>query len=73
MRPLTLGCAALAVTMMLSCGKAKEGDAGAAARAFIDRHLERARPLEKESNLAWWRANTTGKPEDFQAKEKAEN
>jgi len=61
----------------LSCGK-REGGSGsasaeAAARAFIDRHLERARPLEKALNLAWWQANITGRAEDFQAKERAEN
>jgi peptidyl-dipeptidase A len=44
-----------------------------AARAFVARHLERVRPLEKASALAWWQANLSGKAEDFQAKEKAEN
>jgi len=31
------------------------------------------RPLEIASNLAWWKANITGKDEDFRAKQEAEN
>jgi peptidyl-dipeptidase A len=62
---------------MASCNRT--GDRGGssreneAAQVFIDRHLEKARPLEKASNLAWWQANTSGDEADFQAKEKAEN
>src|SRR5258705_8869158 len=57
-----------------SCGKSGGGGSNEqAARAFIARHLEQARPLEKTANLAWWQANTTGKEEDFKAKEGAEN
>jgi len=44
-----------------------------AAMAFIDSHLKKIRPLELESNIAWWEANTTGKPEAFDRKEKAQN
>ncbi|MFM8932725.1 MAG: hypothetical protein ACKOS8_12720, partial [Gemmataceae bacterium] len=44
-----------------------------AAMAFIDFHLKKIRPLELESNIAWWEANTTGKPEAFDRKEKAQN
>ena len=60
----------VAVMTTAGCGKKGEEEA---ARAFVARHLERARPLEKASALAWWQANITGKPEDFQAKEQAEN
>ena len=59
------------VALMTTTGCGKTGEE--AARAFVARHLERARPLEKASALAWWQANISGKPEDFQAKEKAEN
>lgn len=45
----------------------------AEAQAFIESHLQRVRPLELEANLAWWEANTTGKPEAFERKEKAQN
>ncbi len=60
---------------MIGCGRraGRPGSGEEAARAFIARHLERVRPLEKAANLAWWQANISGKPEDFQAKEKAEN
>ena len=68
MRLWTAGCLAALVTTV-GCGKTGE-EAG---RAFVARYLEKVRPLEKTSNLAWWQANISGKPEDFQAKEKAEN
>ncbi|HVR76398.1 MAG TPA: M2 family metallopeptidase [Planctomycetota bacterium] len=44
-----------------------------AARELVAGHEARIRPLEKDAALAWWRANTTGKDEDFQAKEEAQN
>jgi peptidyl-dipeptidase A len=50
--------------------KAKGNDR---AKAFIDDHVARLRPLELAGNLAWWKANTTGKDEDFQEKERAQN
>ncbi len=43
------------------------------AQAFIARYLEEIRPLEIELNLAWWKANTSGKDEDFAAKVEAQN
>jgi peptidyl-dipeptidase A len=43
------------------------------ARAFIAEHEERVRPLEIAAALAWWNANTSGKDEDFAAKEAAQN
>jgi peptidyl-dipeptidase A len=64
----------LLVATIASCGKTGGGGSNdQAARTFIARHLEKARPLEKTANLAWWQANTTGKEEDFKAKEAAEN
>src|ERR1044071_2374281 len=65
----------LLVVAMASCGKSETVSALAdqAARAFIQRHVEKTRPLEKTSNLAWWSANLSGKPEDFKTKEEAEN
>jgi peptidyl-dipeptidase A len=44
-----------------------------AARAFVVQHDATVRPLEIALNLAWWKANTTGKDEDFAAKVEAEN
>jgi peptidyl-dipeptidase A len=43
------------------------------ARQFLDSHTKKIRPLEIEVSLAWWNANTTGKAEDFEKKEQAQN
>jgi peptidyl-dipeptidase A len=48
-------------------------DPSAAARAFIAGYESDVRPLEVAMNLAWWKANTTGKDEDFAAKVEAQN
>lgn len=34
-------------------------------RQFLDRHIAKIKPMEKEANLASWSAETTGKSEDF--------
>ncbi|MCS7167021.1 MAG: M2 family metallopeptidase [Gemmatales bacterium] len=43
------------------------------ARAFIKYYEEQVRPLEIAVNLAWWKANISGKDQDFKAKEEAQN
>ncbi|MFM1803097.1 MAG: hypothetical protein RJA81_2449, partial [Planctomycetota bacterium] len=43
------------------------------ARSLIEEHEREIRPLEIKSGLTWWKANVTGKDEDFQAKEIAQN
>ncbi len=43
------------------------------AKKAIDAHVEKMKPLEKEAGIAWWAANVTGKDEDFQKKEVAQN
>ena len=43
---------------------ARSADDGRA-RKFIAEHEARIRPLEKAVNLAWWKANVSGKDEDF--------
>ncbi len=48
-------------------------NADARADAFITDYESRVRPLEIAVNLAWWKANTSGKDEDFAAKEAAQN
>jgi len=48
-------------------------DPAAAAKEFIGAHEAKLRPLELAANLAWWKANITGKDEDFQQKEAAQN
>ncbi|MCZ2344008.1 MAG: M2 family metallopeptidase [Bacteroidales bacterium] len=43
------------------------------AKAFIAAHEKKMRPLDIAAGKAWWDANTTGKDEDFQRKEAAQN
>jgi peptidyl-dipeptidase A len=43
------------------------------AKAFLDAHTAKLRPLEVVAGKAWWDANTTGKKEDYQRKEDAQN
>jgi peptidyl-dipeptidase A len=43
------------------------------AQRFIDEHVAQVGPLERQAALAWWNANISGKDEDFQAKEDAQN
>jgi peptidyl-dipeptidase A len=45
----------------------------ARARKFLEGHDRLVRPLDVASNLAWWQANTTGRPEDFARKVEAQN
>jgi peptidyl-dipeptidase A len=48
-------------------------DTTGAARELAAEHDRLIRPLEIEVGRAWWDANTSGKDEDFAAKEQAEN
>jgi peptidyl-dipeptidase A len=43
------------------------------AQKFVDTHVAKLKPLEKEAAAAWWDANTSGKDEDFRRKEEAQN
>lgn len=45
----------------------------ARAKKFIDTHVAKMKPLDKEAGIAWWDANTSGKDEDFSRKEAAQN
>ncbi|HZT79302.1 MAG TPA: M2 family metallopeptidase, partial [Gemmataceae bacterium] len=45
----------------------------ARAKKFLAAHEAKVRPLEIKGAEAWWRANTSGKAEDFKAKEEAQN
>ena len=61
-------------TRMSTAGKLATDDRPeAAARAFIAEHEKTVRPLEREAALAWWNANVSGRDQDFQAKEQAQN
>src|SRR5262245_7349113 len=61
------------VASKTSAVETDRSNADSRARAFIAEHEAKVRPLEIAVNLAWWRANTTGKDEDFKAKEEAQN
>jgi len=65
--------AAFALWRPILANAAEKTKANDRAKAFIDDHVARLRPLELAGNLAWWKANTTGKDEDFQEKERAQN
>lgn len=45
----------------------------ARATKFVADHEAKMRPLDVAAGVAWWDANTTGKDEDFQRKEQAQN
>jgi peptidyl-dipeptidase A len=66
--------AALAVqSRVVSAENSTAAVTGRRAQAFISEHEAKIRPFEIAVNEAWWKANTTGKDEDFAAKEKAQN
>src|SRR5262245_52191786 len=66
---LVAGGATVAGLMTDGIARADES----AAKAFIDDHVKRIRPLEIAGSRAWWDANITGKDEDFKKKEDAQN
>ncbi len=55
------------------CNARDNGSVTEHARAFVQAHEARFRPLERAAALAWWDANTTGKDEAFKRKEEAQN
>jgi peptidyl-dipeptidase A len=57
----------------MSLAAAAEPDTAERARNFVRQHEQRVRPLEVASNLAWWVANTSGRPEAFARKVEAQN
>lgn len=62
------------LTILMMCSLAMSDDAtNARAKKFIDAHVAKMKPLDKEAGIAWWDANTSGKDEDFQRKEVAQN
>jgi peptidyl-dipeptidase A len=48
-------------------------DATGKAKAFVESFARQFRPLDVAANRAWWDANISGKDEDFQRKEEAQN
>ena len=50
-----------AAAVLSSCGKDVEMDF----EMFIEKHVERVAPLEKEGSIAYWKAAVSGEEEDF--------
>ena len=63
----------LAVFLLYPLAVSANPDVTGRARRFLEAHTHKLRPLEIEASRAWWDANTTGKPEDFDRKEKTQN
>ncbi len=68
------------LTGLMMCALVNERAAGATAadaesraKQFVARYEAEIRPLEIATNLAWWKANTSGKDEDFAAKVATQN
>ena len=68
---LLTGGATVAATLIPDVLSGADGNDEAA--AVIKAHVTKLQPLEVASGIAWWTANTTGKDEDFQKKEEAQN
>jgi peptidyl-dipeptidase A len=60
----TLLCIGL-VALFGNTGVAATSEEEKQLETFISAHLEKLKPLSKESNLAYWQASITGKPEDY--------
>jgi peptidyl-dipeptidase A len=63
-------CAVMIAAPMAARAGADPTDA---ARKFVAAHEAKLRPLEVTAGMAWWNANVSGKDEDFQKKEDAQN
>jgi peptidyl-dipeptidase A len=70
---LPLAMAAVALLVLCPLAAPARLDTTERARKFLKAHEAKLRPLEVTASLAWWNANTTGKDEDFQKKEEAQN
>ena len=69
-----VGIVALAMQTGIARGQnAAAGDVNQRTQAFIAEYEAKVRPLEIATSRAWWTANTSGKDEDFAAKEEAQN
>jgi peptidyl-dipeptidase A len=69
-----LGIVTIAMQASVATGeKTAQTDADRGANAFIASYDAEIQPLEIAVSRAWWQANTSGKDEDFAAKEEAQN
>jgi peptidyl-dipeptidase A len=67
--------AAIVVLFLFVFTPAILADEAAIARGkkFVSAHEAKLRPLETAANQAWWNANISGKDEDFEKKQQAQN
>jgi peptidyl-dipeptidase A len=70
---LTGGAAVAGLLTHEVSAQEQPADPTAAAKDFISAHETKMKPLELAANIAWWKANISGKDEDFQKKEDTQN
>ena len=70
---LTGGAAVAGLLTTKVSAQEQPADPTAAAKDFISAHETKMKPLDLTANIAWWKANISGKDEDFQKKEEAQN
>ena len=59
----------ISLVVLMMCSSAISDDAtDARAKKFVDAHVTKMKPLDKEAGIAWWDANTSGKDEDKKTK-----
>jgi peptidyl-dipeptidase A len=68
---LTTTIALLGITQLQ--GASAQPDATERARMFVDNFIKQFRPLDVAAQRAWWDANISGKDEDFQRKQQAQD
>ncbi|HEV3116165.1 MAG TPA: M2 family metallopeptidase [Gemmataceae bacterium] len=65
--------AALVICCPIATPAGRNARTNERAEKFVNEHVAKVRPLEVAGALAWWKANTSGKDEDFNEKERAQN
>ena len=70
--PLTFSAALMLVAMIVGPAATLAFEGDARAKRFVERYETNVRPLEIAAARAFWNANVTGKEEDFQKKQEAE-
>jgi peptidyl-dipeptidase A len=70
---LSVSMMGLSTIMSMASELKCEAADDAAARSYVAEHEKTVRPLERNSAVAWWNANVSGRDQDFKAKEDAQN
>src|SRR5271156_889240 len=72
-RPCLITSLAVLAMVLFGSRPAADPETTTQARPFVQDHGKRIRPLDVAGNLAWGKANTTGKDEDVKVKEDTQN